>query len=98
MLINSLAVDCGMRKVGQTCRDAVESTWTSPPPDFSTKRCQICSALCPDDLECDGDEVPFHDSFAALEAAAKSGCELCTVLFWNIQSSIEQARAFEPVR
>ncbi|EXJ55409.1 hypothetical protein A1O7_08336 [Cladophialophora yegresii CBS 114405] len=48
-------------------------------------RCQECIKLTPDDLKCDGEPVPFHDSFAAFEAFARSGCELCTVLFWNIQ-------------
>ncbi|OCT44623.1 hypothetical protein CLCR_05577 [Cladophialophora carrionii] len=48
-------------------------------------RCQECIKLTPDILKCDGEPVPFHDSFAALEASARSGCELCTVLFWNIQ-------------
>lgn len=48
-------------------------------------RCQICSALSPASLICDGDAIRFHDSFTAFEASAQSGCELCTVLFWNIQ-------------
>lgn len=48
-------------------------------------RCQICSALSPASLTCDGAAARFHDSFAAFEASAQSGCELCTVLFWNIQ-------------
>ena len=48
-------------------------------------RCPKCSALSPTNLQCDGEPVPFHEGFAAFEASAKSGCELCTVLFWNIQ-------------
>jgi hypothetical protein len=48
-------------------------------------RCPKCSAFSPNKLKCDGEPVSFHESFAAFEASAKSGCELCTVLFWNIQ-------------
>jgi hypothetical protein len=48
-------------------------------------RCQKCIELSRDKLKCNGEPVPFHDGFAAFEASARSGCELCTVLFWNIQ-------------
>jgi hypothetical protein len=48
-------------------------------------RCQKCSALSSDTLRCDGDAVPFHESFREFEVSAKAGCELCAVLFWNIQ-------------
>jgi hypothetical protein len=48
-------------------------------------RCNVCATITRDALECDGDLVPFHENFAAFEVAARSGCELCVALYWNIQ-------------
>ena len=56
-------------------------------------RCQKCKALLPrtlrypdpDDVRGvdEGPRAPFHDNFSELEAAARDGCRLCAVLFWN---------------